>query len=175
MALDNVLALACGVDGWKVGLSVASTVASSRWFNLMILRRYLEAEEEMRRLLGHPDSSSSVRNEQYRSEIMLLIAQFAQGVNNEAAVRLQALVEHGPNSRGVIASHVYYLLTAVLEDLPAESAPAPELLGLAVAIATAKRASKRKVKACAESTTLGELRNSLANSMNFAVEPRSSQ
>ena len=167
-AWNNLLGRAYGEGGWTVGWRIAATIASSRWYQKMILRDYAKAELELRRWFEHSDVPNADRHWKARAKIMLLVAQLAQGDHEASAEELTNMIEAGPYSGGTMASLVYHALAPLLDDLPGDSTPSQELVTLCVAIATRRRASNGSVLTCANSSSLVQLRERLARCVGYS-------
>ncbi len=144
-------------DSWIVGVSVASVLSSSLWYDRMILKDYKDAEKVAHRLLAHSDYANAQRFDKANWPIWLLTAQLANGDHEGPATRLAEHVRNGPYRPGEMASLVYGSLTGFLADLSPEDAASASLCTLASCMAEAKRAPRKRISACATAMTVGEL------------------
>ncbi len=150
------------LDGqWIADLFVASTLSGSLWFQHMGLCEYESAEQDILRLLTHPESPNADRSDKAEWPIMLQVARLAQGDQDGPPQELAAHIEAGPYRPGMMASHVWWLMRSLLADMPQESEVSDSMRDLARSMAEAKRASKRRTSACAGARTVEELTTAL--------------
>jgi hypothetical protein len=145
------------VDGqWILGVSVACALSISIWFNQMILSQYKGAEQAAQRLLEHTDFESASRSDQAAWPIKLYVAQIAQGDLDEPVRNLIAFLQNGPYRPTTMAADICRALSLVVAEMPLEAAINDAMRELAKVIAETKRASQKRVAACAASRTVGE-------------------
>ena len=110
---DAILNLAHDGKEWQVGWLPAVTVSGSRWHKDMILRDYVQAENEIERLKLHTNAWQD-KMDTVNCTAMYWVARMAQGDFHERPTVLRAFVLDGPCTKGVMTTLVYVKVRASL-------------------------------------------------------------
>ena len=156
---------------WIIGVSIASMLSGSLWYERMILRDYGGAKRVATRLLEHPQWALAERFDKAHWPIWLYVSELGLGDHDVPARRLIDFVQDGPYRPGEMALLVFGVLSAFLSDLSTGTAPSEALRELGVCLVEAKRAPKKRIAACRDSRTARELIEALQSVFQPKLKP----